>query len=247
MTAVRVVRTVLAGVASVGALQRSPSLASRHVAQFQRRAMVHAAAAPGGSGGEAGGGVQPWRERIVGSIARSRKIRGGNYVQLATVDAGGAPRVRTVVFRGFSDAGDLKIITDARSSKVAESARVEVCWWFSQSSEQYRFSGAITYVGAGADGDAAGLRKQTWGNLSDGAREQFFWTSPPRDAFDSAAGPEAPPTGGRDADGKVLPAPDNFLIGLIEPAAVDYLRLTDNFRQIDEATGGAWAAGRVHP
>ena len=32
-------------------------------------------------------GVVPWRERITDSIARSRKIRGGNYVQLATVDA----------------------------------------------------------------------------------------------------------------------------------------------------------------
>ena len=41
-------------------------------------------------------GVVPWRERITSSIARSRKIRGGNYVQLATVDANNAPRCRTV-------------------------------------------------------------------------------------------------------------------------------------------------------
>ena len=40
-------------------------------------------------------GVVPWRERITESIARSRKIRGGNYVQLASVDAAGAPHVRT--------------------------------------------------------------------------------------------------------------------------------------------------------
>lgn len=46
--------------------------------------------------------VVPWKERIESSIAASRKIRGGNYVQLATCDSDGAPRVRTVVFRGFA-------------------------------------------------------------------------------------------------------------------------------------------------
>lgn len=46
--------------------------------------------------------VIPWRERIGASIAASRQIRGGNYVQLATCESGGAPRVRTVVFRGFA-------------------------------------------------------------------------------------------------------------------------------------------------
>ena len=93
-------------------------------------------------------GVVPWRERITTSIARSRKIRGGNYVQLATVDADNAPHCRTVVFRGFAPDGRLKIITDNRSAKVKESRRVEVCWWFSQSSEQYRFAGELAYVGA---------------------------------------------------------------------------------------------------
>lgn len=73
------------------------------------------------------GGVMPWRERIVGSIARSRKIRGGNYVQLASVDTDGAPHVRTVVFRGFAPDGSMKMITDSRSEKVQQSKRVEVC------------------------------------------------------------------------------------------------------------------------
>ena len=39
------------------------------------------------------------------SIKRSRKVRGGNYVQLATVDNKGNPACRTVVFRGFLDVG----------------------------------------------------------------------------------------------------------------------------------------------
>ena len=124
-------------------------------------------------------GVVPWRERITTSIARSRKIRGGNYVQLATVDADNAPRCRTVVFRGFAPDGRLKIITDKRSAKVKESRRVEVCWWVSQSSEQYRFAGDITYIGGDGLEEDVALRKQQWGNLSDKAREQFFWAHPP--------------------------------------------------------------------
>lgn len=43
-----------------------------------------------------------WRAFLDLSIARSRKIRGSNYVQIATVDSiTNEPRCRTVVFRGF--------------------------------------------------------------------------------------------------------------------------------------------------
>lgn len=43
-----------------------------------------------------------WRAFLDISIARSRKIRGSNYVQIATVDSiTKEPRCRTVVFRGF--------------------------------------------------------------------------------------------------------------------------------------------------
>jgi hypothetical protein len=44
-----------------------------------------------------------WTSRITKSIAKSRKIKGGNYVQIATVDADGLPTCRTVVFRGFTN------------------------------------------------------------------------------------------------------------------------------------------------
>ena len=62
-----------------------------------------------------------WHSTIAKSIKKSRAIRGGNYVQLATV-AGGEPRVRTVVFRGWheSDAPTMSFITDRRSQKVFE-------------------------------------------------------------------------------------------------------------------------------
>ena len=90
-----------------------------------------------------------WKENIDISIARSRKIRGSNYVQISTIDLRCMePRCRTVVFRGFLkdvplgaithalgddddeiipgdfDYGDcvMRMITDARSNKVRESS-----------------------------------------------------------------------------------------------------------------------------
>ena len=211
--------------------------------------------------------VQGWRTRIETSIAKSRKVRGGNYVQIATVDGEGSPRCRTVVFRGFQAMDPdgrveaLKMITDQRSEKVthvAASSKCEMVWWFAKSSEQYRISGNLKLVsGEDANGYLVAARKQQWGNLSDTAREQFYWKSPGV-AF---GGTPQVPAGGRGEDGKVLSPPDAFLLMLLVPQAVKYLRLTDNWAQVDSIgrevktgvaeTEGvaelAWQATRVNP
>ncbi len=209
--------------------------------------------------------ITTWREKIVGSIARSRKVRGGNYVQIATVDPDTLePRCRTVVFRGFlkKDGNELdvmKMITDKRSSKFSEASfsaerdgddessksTCEMVWWFGKSSEQYRIRGQLKFVG-GDESDALLLnaRKEQWGNMSDPAREQFFWKEPGL-PFDSQADV---PEGGRDGDGKVLPPPENFLLMLLYPKRCDYLRLGDNFRQIDNINEDkSWSAQQVTP
>jgi hypothetical protein len=83
--------------------------------------------------------IQSWRKLLEISNAKSRKIRGSNYVQIATVDPiTNEPRCRTVVFRGFLSSVEtqqvfpesymndlnlsciMKIITDERSNKVSE-------------------------------------------------------------------------------------------------------------------------------
>ena len=101
-------------------------------------------------------GVVPWVERIECSIAKSRKVRGGNFVQIGTVDRDGKPRCRTVVFRGFLPVAErggekaLKMITDSRSEKVdhiAASPACEMVYWFSKTSEQFRIAGDLE-VGA---------------------------------------------------------------------------------------------------
>ena len=100
--------------------------------------------------------LEPWKSRIDRSITKSRKIRGGNYVQIATVDDHGMPACRTVVFRGFLELDDksniaMKMITDARSEKVTQitaNPACEMVWWFSQTKEQYRIFGKLKLVGA---------------------------------------------------------------------------------------------------
>lgn len=206
-----------------------------------------------------------WRNRIDTSIAKSRNIRGGNFVQIATVDSEtNEPRCRTVVFRGFQQVEDdcsidcddkpcvMKMITDNRSNKVSEvndgNSACEMVWWFTKSSEQYRIRGELKFVGGTGqfelDEKLASVRKQQWGNLSDLAREQFFWKEPGL----LYSGESTVPEGGRGEDGKeVLPPPDTFLLMLLFPTRVDYLRLGDNFRQIDQVKDGTWTLARVNP
>lgn len=190
-------------------------------------------------------------------------------MQIATVDRQTLePRCRTVVFRGFlaakpgdGDYSTMKMITDRRSSKVAEAsssseggmstggeggANVELVWWFSKSSEQYRVRGALEFVGHDhTDAELISVRKSQWGNLSDSAREQFYWQDPgvPFQGDDGGSVPE----GGRGEDGKVLAPPDDFLLMLLRPTRVDYLRLGDNFRQVDEEAGTEWTMTRMNP
>ena len=228
-----------------------------------------------------------WREKIEISIAKSRKVRGGNYVQIATVDPTTLePRCRTVVFRGFLKPDKskshndnqqqeqeqqyelpmiMKMITDKRSNKFQEVTQnnndspnkstnsAEMVWWFAKSSEQYRIRGQLKFVGEDeSDEYLLQCRKEQWGNLSDPAREQFYWEDPGLDyPVGDSEGPSLRhkvPTGGRDDDGKVLPPPSTFLLMLLIPKRCDYLRLGDNYRQIDNLLeDDQWKYSRVNP
>ena len=205
-----------------------------------------------------------WKARIDGSIAKSRKVRGSNFVQISTV-SNGEPRCRTVVFRGFQklpsghpiavECDDMscvmKMITDNRSNKVSEASAkssVEMVWWFPKTSEQYRIRGELCFVGGGAfesdeDQVLSTSRKEQWGNLSDPAREQFFWQEPGI----GYSGESKVPAGGRDEEGNLIGAPNSFLLMFLLPRYIDYLRLGDNYRQIDELVDKEWVRTRVNP
>ena len=205
---------------------------------------------------ETSDGLINWLERIDISIKKSRKIKGGNYVQIATVDENGVPNCRTVVFRGFLKYNQdknlaIKMITDSRSEKVDQikfSPMCEMVWWFSQSSEQYRIKGILKLISNDQSNESEEefqiARKQMWGNLSDPAREQFYWLQPGKE-YD---GIPVVPNGGRDNDGKVLNPPNTFLLMLLIPTSVKYLRLKDNFAQNDKIQdNNKWISTRVNP
>ena len=63
--------------------------------------------------------LSPWRSILSRALHRNRSLPNARYFQLATVDFGGKPTNRTVVFRGFLDqSNQLQIITDRRSEKI---------------------------------------------------------------------------------------------------------------------------------
>jgi pyridoxamine 5'-phosphate oxidase len=224
-----------------------------------------------------------WRSLLEVSISKTRHVRGSNYVQLATVDPGtGEPRVRTLVFRGFvgglppgHSLGNnwcdedrkpclMKMCTDLRSKKVEQAERqpiAELVWWFPELSEQYRVRGRLVLVGDDDDADDTALttvRQELWDRLSDPARESFFGSSMPGTPYceESAndSNSEDVPPGGRDEQGRLLPPPRNFLLMILDPQEVDYLRLTGaQYRQVDRRAATAddgetaWSWERVNP
>ena len=75
---------------------------------------------------------------------KESKLNSSRWIQLATIGIDNTPRVRTVVFRGWSESYEMEIYIDKRSLKNEEldlNNNVEVCWLFSKSKFQFRFRG----------------------------------------------------------------------------------------------------------
>jgi len=103
--------------------------------------------------------TSPWKQRLLGALAANQatdELFGA--VELATNGVDGWPRVRMVMIRGLAGdtnaqgakvrpalAGELlRFTTDWRNEKCRElvrDARVEACWWFSKTKEQFRLRG----------------------------------------------------------------------------------------------------------
>jgi hypothetical protein len=147
----------------------------------------------------------------------------------------------------------MRMITDDRSQKVRQamqhpSRAAELVWWFPASNEQYRVRGELIFVGNGSkeydnDSELVNARIQQWQDLSDSARNSFFQKQIPGEVYtpmeDSDAGQEGT---------LLLSPPDNFLLMLLKPATVDYLRLSVNmYRQVDKFSGNEWVTTRVNP
>lgn len=192
--------------------------------------------------------LAPWRSPLGRALHRNRSQPHSRYVQLATL-ADGRPSNRTVVFRGFYDGSNtLMFVTDTRSAKVADlspGAWGELCWYFTQTREQFRLAGAITLVTA--DTVHWGLiqaRQHRWEALSAASRQSFYWP-PPGDlrAEDTAFAIPAEAVA-------VSTPPPTFGLVLLQPDWVDHLELRGNPQtrtQYQRQTDGGWQVMAVNP
>lgn len=119
--------------------------------------------------------------------------------------------------------------------------------------------------------------RDQWRQLKDQAREQFYWDQPGvnfsglgyskerADDFETLQESGSIedekssdvqmcqgevtgiPPGGRDGSGTILDPPETFLLLLVFPECVKYLRLGDNFATCDDFKHGKWATARVNP
>ena len=122
--------------------------------------------------------LPPWRALVRGARQREGRSAGATWLQLATVSADGTPRVRTLVFRGWSPAGELELLTDVRSDKPAEllsQPGVELCWLFRKAREQFRLRGTVVPVSCEQEPDAL---LDHWQRLSPSGRMVWAWPSP---------------------------------------------------------------------
>ena len=118
--------------------------------------------------------MPPWLSHIVSAQRKESNIHSSRWVQLATIGKDSTPRVRTVVFRGWSDSYEMEIFTDNRSQKYVEldlNNNVEICWVFSKANCQFRLRGTSRFE--------IGIEKDIqWKRISEKSKTMWSWPCP---------------------------------------------------------------------
>lgn len=192
--------------------------------------------------------LAPWRTSLSRALSRNQNQPFSRYFQLATVTPEGKPANRTVVFRGFlENSNQIKIVTDSRSEKITQIQQQpwgEICWYFTETREQFRLAGQISLVGANHPNKTLlQERQQAWENLSDSARHQFTWSHPGQQRQDNDPAFDSPPPNANN------PLP-HFALLLLNPTKVDHLELRGNpqnryLYNLDES--GSWTIQAINP
>ena len=134
-----------------------------------------------------------WRLAIKSSSVKEGKSVSKRWVQIATTSKDNLPRLRTVVFRGWSEAHSMLIYTDRRSEKINDinfNNNVELLWLFPKSKSQYRLKGEAYEIKENI---------KFWKNLSDHSKVSWFWPNPggklsQRSSYDTPKTLERPET-----------------------------------------------------
>ncbi len=180
--------------------------------------------------------MPPWFKHILLYQEKESYLKSSRFVQLATVGLDNTPRVRTVVFRGWSKSFQMKIFTDKRSFKISElelNNNLEICWLFLKSKCQFRFRGRSII-------DKSDDRLNHWNEIDENTKSMWSWPIP----------------GGKyliRRNVKSIPVndslrADNFVLLKINISHVDQLLLkeTSHFRRQWRKENN-WAEERINP
>ncbi|MBW4464980.1 MAG: pyridoxamine 5'-phosphate oxidase family protein [Pegethrix bostrychoides GSE-TBD4-15B] len=196
--------------------------------------------------------LAPWRTPLARALHRNRALVYARYFQLATLRPNGHPANRTVVFRGFQEPNQLKLIADRRSEKIGQIQHqpwTEACWYFPKTREQFRLLGTLKLVlSCDPDAQLAAARQQQWQDLSDAARLQFAWPHPKQ----TRAGSNSDSKAKSDFEPPLpdpLEPPDTFCLLLLSPVEVDHLELRGEpqNRCLYRAMDQTWVTEAVNP
>ena len=135
--------------------------------------------------------LPPWRPVLKAAQRREGRSPSARWLQLATVGQNGQPRVRTLVFRAWTEDHQLELFTDTRSQKIKDldhEQAVEICWLFTKAREQYRFRGVANVLKIDNNHE---LCQQKWLSLSPSGRAVWGWPSPGERLNRDAPFPEA--------------------------------------------------------
>jgi len=157
--------------------------------------------------------MPPWLFLINAAQRKESRVSSSRWVQLATIGIDNTPRVRTVVFRGWSKTYEMEILTDKRSQKINEldlNNNVEICWFFSKAKCQFRLRGKSS-LDEGKD------TSRHWEQLTESSKSMWSWPSPGK-SFVSISKNDL------ESD-KNIGMPDNFSLLKIKVNHVDHLTL----------------------
>ena len=162
--------------------------------------------------------LPPWRPLLKAAQQRDSRSQAARWLQLATVSEDGTPRVRTLVFRGWSSDDQLLLFTDARTEKARDlihQPSVEVCWLLAKAKQQFRFRGVISTTNPALD---AQLCQHHWTTMRDSGRALWAWPDPGAEldldaSFPSELSEHSAP-------------PDHFLVLTLKVSAVENLDLS---------------------
>ncbi|RAL54217.1 hypothetical protein DM860_004688 [Cuscuta australis] len=193
----------------------------------------------------------PWKHLLLNSLSSNSHLKHAIYLQLATVGPNGRPSNRTVVFRGFADNSDkIQINTDSRTRKMEELRHcpfAEICWYFTDSWEQYRINGRVDVIDASnPNPDKLRQRERAWFESSLRSRMQYLGPSPGLPSLNDQSSQE--PT----LDPSAGPV-DAFCLLVLDPEQVDILNLKSNrrlaFASLCSSINGekTWTSTEINP